>query len=281
MTPTDTFEDRLLDALLDRFDNLGYQPEATIAAMPRRRPGLPRYAVPLAGLAIGATAATLTLALVETGGPAAAKHLETTPKVPTTASSYALAAWTARPTPAAAAQISTAEAHCLPSGGPAGSASGDKAGPTLAGGPWSPVIVDTRGDLTLEVYSDGTSSLACLTSPTFVWLNPVVNSDGPPVTDNTASLDEVTIRGSAGDLYTIAIGRTGSAVTGVGLLRVDGSEVTATVSDDRFVAWWPEGEGVTALSVTTPSGTQEYPVAPHFAQSDPQPTNRTVRSLRP
>lgn len=277
MTPTDTFEDRLLDALLDRFDNLSYQPAATVAPARSRRSGVPRYAAPLAGLAIGATAATL--ALVETGGPAAAKHVGTAQKVPPAASSYALAAWTARPTAADPSQISTAEAHCLPSTGPTGAAPSDKAGPALAGGPWSPVIVDTRGDLTLAVYSDGTSSLACLTSPTFVWLNPVGAIGGSPVTDNTAILDEVTTRGSAGDLYTIVVGRTGSAVTGVGLRRTDGPEVTATVRDDRFVAWWPEGEGVTALSVTTASGTQDYPVAPRFAQSGPQPANRTVHSL--
>ena len=99
------------------------------------------------------------------------------------------------------------------------------------------------------------------------------------MTDNTASLDEVTIRGAAGDVYTIAIGRAGSAVTGVGLQRVDGSEVTATVSNGRFLAWWPESEGVKALSVTTNTGTQDYPVDQHFARSGPQPTNKTVRSL--
>ena len=36
MTPTaDTFEDRLLDALLDRFDSLAYQPPAAVASLPR------------------------------------------------------------------------------------------------------------------------------------------------------------------------------------------------------------------------------------------------------
>jgi hypothetical protein len=281
MTPTaDTFEDRLLDALLDRFDNLADQPPAATAPV-QPRASVRRYAVPLAGLAIGATAASL--ALIEVGGPTAANHVGPAPKVQPATSAYALAAWTARPTSADPAQISAAEAHCAPSVGDVGApqpAPGDKQGPTLAGGPWSPVLVDTRGDLTLALYSgDGTATMACLASPTFVWLNPIDTSGEPPVTDNTASLDEVTIRGTAGDVYTIAVGRSGSAVTGVGLQRVDGSVVTATVSDGRFLAWWPEIEGVKALSVTTGAGTQDYPVDQRFARSGPQPTNKTVRSL--
>lgn len=121
--------------------------------------------------------------------------------------------------------------------------------------------------------------MACLTSPSFVWLNPISTSTDQPPTETTAKLDEVTIRGAGADAYTIAVGRVGSAVTGVGLRRVDGSVVTSTVSHGRFVAWWPASEGVTALLVTTNAGTQDYPVDQRFAQSNPQPTNKTVRSL--
>jgi hypothetical protein len=280
MTPTaDTFEDRLLDALLDRFDNLASRRPAPIAPV-QRRTGMRRYAVPLAGLAIGATAASLTL--VEIGGPTAPNHVGPGSKAQPATSAYALAAWTSRPTPADPAQISAAEAHCSPSGNRAGAAqtSPDKQAPTLTGGPWRPVIVDTRGDLTLTLYSgDGTATLACLASPSFVWLNPIATSSEPPVKESTASLDEVTTRGAAGDVYTIAVGRTGPAVAGVGLQREDGSVVTASVSDGRFIAWWPESEGVKALSVTTNTGTQDYPVDQRFALSGPQPTNKTVRSL--
>ena len=198
-------------------------------------------------------------------------------------SAYALAAWTARPTSADPAQISAAEAHSAPSVGDVGAtqpAASDKQGPRPAGGPWSPVLVDSRGDLTLALYSgDGTATTACLAGPSFVWLNPIDTSSEPPVSDNTASLDEVTIRGTAGDVYAIAVGRSGSAVTGVELQRVDGSAVSATVSDGRFLAWWPQSEGVKALSVTTSAGTRDYPVDQRFARSGSQPTNRTVRSL--
>ncbi|MBO0732139.1 MAG: hypothetical protein J2P57_22955 [Acidimicrobiaceae bacterium] len=280
MTPTaETFEDRLLDALLDRFDNLASQPPAAIAPV-QRRANIRRYAVPLTGLAIGATAASL--AFVEIGGPTVANHAGPAPTAQPSASAYALAAWTAKPTSADPAQISAAEDRCSPSVGQVGTpprAPGDKQGPPLAAGQWSPLLVDTRGNLTLALYSHGTATMACLAGPTFVWLNPLDTSGQRPVTDNTASLDEVTVRGAAGDTYTIAIGRSGSAVTGVGLQRLDGSEVTATVSNGRFIAWWPASEGVKALSVTTSTGTHDYPVDQRFARSHPQPANKTVHNL--
>lgn len=280
MTPTnDTFEDRLLDALLDRFDNLAYQTPAATRSV-ERRAGRRLYAIPLAGLAIGATAASLSL--VEIDGSTAAHRPGPGLGSQPASSSYALSAWTARPTSANPAQTSAAEAHCSASAGQPGAgqtASGDKQGPTLGGGAWSSVIVDTRGNLTLALYSDGSATMACLASPSFVWLNPIDSSPSQLLTETTARLDEVTIRGGAGDVYTIAVGRAGSAVTGVQLQRVDGSAVTATVSDGRFIAWWPEREGVTALSVTTSNGTQDYPVDHRFAQSNAQPTNKTVRSL--
>lgn len=281
MTPTaDTFEDRLLDALLDRFDNLASQPPAALAPV-QRRASIRRYAVPLTGLTVAATAASLTV--VEIGGPTAANHVGPGLKAQPATSAYALADWTARPTSADRAQVTAAESHCAPSIGQVGAAQpaqGEKQGPTPTGGPWSPVLVDTRGNLTLTLYSgDGTATMACLASPTLVWLNPVDTSGEPPVTDNSASLAEVTTRGAASDVYTIAVGLSGSAVTAVGLQRVDGSEVTATVSNGRFLAWWPGSEGVKALAVTTSAGTQVYPVDQNLARSGPQPTNKTVHNL--
>ncbi len=41
--------------------------------------------------------------------------------------------------------------------------------------------------------------------------------------------------------------------------------VTATVGNGRFIAWWPDGDGVKALSVTTSTRTQNYPLAPRFS----------------
>jgi hypothetical protein len=219
MTPMpDTFEDRLLDALLDRYDNLASRPAAT---EPMQRCAVARrYAVPLGGLAIGATVAAVAFA--ELGGPTAGDHAGRAQTVQPAAPAYALAAWTAQPTPASSSQVSAAESRCSQP------APVDKQGPTLAGGPWSAVVVDTRGDLTLALYSGaGSATMACLASPSFVWLDPIGTGGAQPVTDDSASLDEVTFRGAVGNAYAIAIGRAGSAVTGVGLQRVDGSVVTA------------------------------------------------------
>ncbi len=96
------FEDRLLDALLDRFDAQRLQSPADLMSA-KRRPSIRRYAVPVGCLAAAATAASLIL---ELGGPAPVKP------VTTTTPSYALAAWTMKPTSAGPTQISAAEARC-------------------------------------------------------------------------------------------------------------------------------------------------------------------------
>jgi hypothetical protein len=269
---TNAFEDRLLDALLDRFDTLGHQPTTAPVRSPRRV-GIRRYAVPVGCLAAAVTAGSVIL---EMGGPAPAHH----PKA--AIPSYALAAWTTHPTSASPAQISTAEDLCSASFGQPGAAqpaSDQKQPPLQAGGPWSPVLVDTRGDLTLALYSDGTQTMACLAGPSFVSLNSVYTTGEAPVADGTASLDRVSTRDASGDPYTFAVGRIGSGVTAVGFQRVDGTVVTATTGNGLFIAWWPRGEGVKALSVTTGIGTQNYPVDSSFARSGPQPTNKTVHTL--
>ncbi len=136
-------------------------------------------------------------------------------------------------------------------------------------------MVDTRGNLTLELYGDGTRTVACLASPSVVWLSEIDATGEPPVANNSATLDKVSTREASGDVYTVAVGRSGSTVTGVALERVDGPVVTATVGNGRFIAWWPEAEGVKAISVTTGAGTHDYPVDQQFSRSGPQPNNKT------
>jgi hypothetical protein len=279
MTPiASSFEDRLLDALLDRFDTVARQPAAPPVSTPRRD-GIRRGIVVVGSLG----AAVALIAALEPGGSAPARHVGSTSDRPQSATpAYALAAWTAQPTPADQTQIAAAENHCSATFGQAAvswPAAGQKGGPPEAGGPWSPELVDTRGDLTLTLYSNATQWMACLNSPSFVSINSVSGTGGPPVADNSATLDYLSIREASGGAYTVAVGRSGSAVSGVGLQRADGSVVAATVGDGHFAAWWPENEGVSALSVTTASGTQSYPVDPHFAQSSPQPTNKAIRQL--
>jgi hypothetical protein len=152
-------------------------------------------------------------------------------------------------------------------------------GPSEPGGSWSPDLVDTRGDLTLTLYSDATQTMACLASPSFVQIITVSGPGAPAVADNSATLDYLRVQEASGDMYTLAMGRSGSAVSGVGLQRVDGSVVTATVGDGHFIAWWPEAEGVGTLSVTTASGTQNYPVDPSVEQLSPEPSNQAVHQL--
>lgn len=279
MTPiTSSFEDLLLDALLDRFDAMAHQPAAPPAS-PQRRAGIRRGAV-----VVGCVGAAVSLIVVlEAGGSAPVTHVgSTSNRAKSATSAHALAAWTAQPTLAGQTQIVAAENNCAASFGQAGAsqpAPGQKVGPSETGGPWSTDLVDTRGDLTLTLYSDATQTMACLDSPSFVSIMTVSGTGAPGVAENSATLDYLRIREASGDTYTVAMGRSGSGVSGVGLLRVDGSDVTATVGDGHFVAWWPESEGVSALSVTTASGTQDYPVDPRFTQSSPQPTNKAVRQL--
>lgn len=279
MTPiANSFEDRLLDALLDRFDTMASQPPPP-AFVPRRA-SIRRGAV-----AVGCLAATtaLVVGVLESGGSAPAKHAgSASQRLNAAMPAHALAAWTSQPALADQTQIAAAETHCSASFGQAAapqSTPGQKEGPPEAGGPWSPELVDTRGDLTLTLYSDGTRSMACLASPSFVQILTVSGTGAPPAADNSATLDYLSIRGASGDSFTVAVGESGSAVTGVGLQLLSGSEVGATVGNGYFIAWWPNGEGVSALSVTTTSGTQNYPVAPRFRQSSPTRSNETVHQL--
>ena len=278
MTPTaNAFEDRLLDALLDRFDTMAHPPAALPASLPRRA-SLRRGSV-----AVGCLAATvaLTVVLLEPGSSVPARHAGSSRQgPPSTSPTYALAAWNAEPTLADQTQIVAAEDHCASSFGQAAAsqpaAAGQKAGPPEAGGPWSPELVDTRGDLTLTLYSDGTGLMDCLNTSSFVLIGTISGTGTFPVTDNSATLDYMNIRGASGVSFTVAVGRIGSAVSGVSLQRIDGSEVAATVGDGHFIAWWPEGGGVNALAVTASSGTQSFPVDPRFEQTNPPPSNNTV-----
>lgn len=279
MTPiASSFEDRLLDALLDRFDTMGHQPAAPPASSPRR--ASIRWAV----AAVGCLGAAVSLILVlGPGGSGTVRHVgSTSDRKQSATPTYALAAWTIQPTVADQTQIAAAENHCSATFGQAAvswPAAGQKGGPPEAGGPWSPELVDTRGDLTLTLYSDSSQWIACLNSPSFVSINSVSGAGALPVADNSATLDYLRIREASGDVYTVAVGQSGSTVSGVGLQRTDGSVVTATVGDGHFIAWWPDGEGVNALAVTTPSGTQNYPVDPSFEQISPEPSNQAVHQL--
>jgi len=270
--PVDTFEDRLLDALLERFDDLTHTPTPRLGAVPARL-RMRRYGLPVGALAAVAAAATVVLEMGGPGAPAPSSH---------SVGGNVLAAWTAQPTAADHSQVSAAENGCSATFDQSGSTQSDsagKSGPPLPGGPWQPALVDTRGDLTLALYSNGSDWMACLEDPSFVVLSPLGTTGQTPVAEGSAVLDMMSNRGASGEPFTVAVGRSGSAVTGVGLQRTDGSLVTGTVGDGHFIAWWPGGDGVEALSVTTNAGTQTDSVDPGFDRTGPPPGNRTVRLL--
>jgi hypothetical protein len=279
MTPIDSsFEDRLLVALLDRFDTRTQQPAASPASPPRRA-SIRRGAV-----AVGCLGAAVSLAVVlESGGSAPARHGgSTSQRGHTATATYALAAWKSAPTVAGPTQIAVAENHCSATFGQAAQswpAGGQKGAVAEPGGPWSPELVDTRGDLTLTLYSDASAWTACLSGPSFLSINAVSGIGALPVAGNAATLDYLSVRTTSGDVYTVAVGESGSGVSGVGLQRTDGSVVAATVGDGHFIAWWPDGEGVNSLVVTTAAGTQHDRVDPDFAQPVSQPSNQAVRQL--
>jgi hypothetical protein len=270
MTPIESsFEDRLLLALLDRFDTRALQPAA------RPAPTQHRAHIRHGAVAMGCIGAAISLVVVlEPGGSAPARHIGSTNERARSATPvYALAAWTTVPTAAGPTQIVAAENHCSATFGQAAISWP----PAEQGDPWSPELVDTRGDLTLTLYGDASEWMVCLNSPSFVSINSVSGLGVVPVADHSAALDYLRIREASGDMYTVAVGQSGAAVSGVGLQRTDGSVVAATVGDGHFIAWWPDGEGVSALAVTTTSGTQNYPVDPSFAQPTPQAPNQAVR----
>ena len=109
MTPiTSSFEDRLLDALLDRYDTMAHQAAAPPASFPRRA-GIRRGIV-----VVGSLGAAVSLILVlEPGGSSPANHVgSTSDRAQSATPAYALAAWTAQPTAAGQTQIAAAENNC-------------------------------------------------------------------------------------------------------------------------------------------------------------------------
>lgn len=263
MTPADgTFEDRLLDALLDRLDAWPIDAGSARRGI-RHRPRARRCAGVVGALA---AAAAVSLIVAEVAG--SASPASTAPS----SHAYALAAWTSRPTAAAHGQVAAAEGGCSISLG--GTGASGKQGPLVAGGPWDPALVDTRGDLTLVIYSDGTEMVTCLTGPTFVWLSGAGAVSVASLPAASARVDRV--RAVAAGGYTFAVGQVGAAVTGVAVQRVDGSVVAATVGGGFFIAWWPHADGVRALSVTAGSTSRTIPVSQRAGLRGPQQPNEAV-----
>jgi hypothetical protein len=80
---------------------------------------------------------------------------------------------------------------------------------------------------------------------------------------------------SGGQPYTFVQGQVIPGVTGVTLVRPDGSNVQATVADGSFVAWWPGSADATSAQVASAAGvtTQQLTfTAPPVGPCKPSPS---------
>jgi len=206
-----------------------------------------------AGALLTAAAATAAVLLIDLG-----------PRAPA-----AFAGWSAKPTAAAADQISSAEAGCRQQlesapGGPAGAPA--PAMPTNL-----PVaLTDVRGPFTFVVFADDTHTATCISGPQFASVAGSGSSQPAPA----PSASQIAVRQSqhssrAGSAYSFVEGRVGSAVTGATLALSGGGHVQATVQNGWFVAWWPGNAGIASATVTTASGTSTQALSTPGAPTPP------------
>jgi hypothetical protein len=212
----------------------------------------------------------------------------------------AFAGWTAIPS-AAASPSTVASAACQAqlTNGPTSTSS--------AGGQSTVLDTDVRGPYTVIVYQNGQSYSTCFSGPSFTIVNAVSSGNlsgsasgsmsvrvqagqgpgspgavaagrtsvlsGTSVDGQSASIPRMTVSSltlpsATADAYTLVDGQLGSGVTGVTLVRSDGSRVQATSGNGWFVAWWPNDVGVSSAEVDSASGqstesfTTESPTPP-------------------
>lgn len=298
MTTNDTFESELT-TLLRAHADITIGPEAIERVMAADyRPRAHRLRAPVTVGALASTAGAATAATVVLLGGS----------VP------AYAGWSATPTTSDTSPSSSAAASCqsqlssapLPNG-----PSGSPASSSSASGSWQPVATDVRGPFTVALYQDGGTYAVCFTSSSFTEIN-MVESNGSSGHGGQANMTSVRASASgsgssagpqssmatvsntaSGDLsqvlqnhlsttsdgpYTLVDGRTASDVTGVTLVRTDGQDVEATVTDGWLIAWWPGGAAANAVQVTTGSGTTTEALVPGPAGPAPVPPGATCSS---
>jgi hypothetical protein len=167
----------------------------------------------------------------------------------------ALASWSATPTRPASGQLSSADKACVQAETDLSKSSAG--GSVFAGseGNWTPVLDDVRGTSTLVILTAPTTTASaeaeCLTGP---GLNPdVVTSASAPVpTAAPGTISEPTSGGAPSS--TSLGGAAGAGVTGVTIILADGTDVTATVANGVYAAWWPGDSAPVSEIVTTASG---------------------------
>jgi hypothetical protein len=269
-----TLEEELGGAFAARAASLPPDAVARVRSMDYR-PRAHRRAVPVGlSAAAGAATAGTVLAVVLGGAGPAYAGWSATP-----ASSSA-------PTPAAPDCLSTLSSA---SSGPSATGSGT--------GAWQTLLSDVRGPFTVTLLQNGTSYATCFNGPSFTEVNrispPATGSSGAQsgtlsVSSQTAAGSGSGAQGGAGSLvsldgtssgdltqvlqnhlttsadgpYTFIDGQVANGATAVTLVLTDGQDITATVADGWFVAWWPGSTDATSAQVTKTSGTTSEPLVP-------------------
>lgn len=126
---------------------------------------------------------------------------------------------------------------------------------------WRTVLADARGSSTMILLeaAKGQARASCLSgssaSETVMSVGPV----GGQVASLAAGRAQGISTGSQGAMsghpFTCTEGRVGADVTGVTIVLMDGTQVSATVANGHFAAWWPGSAQAVAQEVATSSGT--------------------------
>ncbi len=190
-------------------------------------------------------------------------------------SQTAFAGWSATPTRTTAAQSADTQADCLAKLAtvPGGSSPGS----------WTEEVSDVRGPYSVVLYQNGSAFATCFTGPSFTLasLNSPAGSEmttsgagsgtagsgesstssgfsSPGGGIDTLVVSHLALAGNGP--YTLVEGSLEPTVSALTFTLSDGQQVTATTANGWFVAWWPSNADVTAVQVTSNSGTTTEPV---------------------
>lgn len=196
---------------------------AAASGAPRRRMPMRRRLV-LAGAAVaGAVAFTIVPGL--------------------SGSSPAFAGWTATPSGVRATDLASAAAGCKDYLGhalPPSKPGDDPAMPTAADVvATTPVIAERRGDWTFVLMASAKFEVSCLTSGRSYASGAIDPVEQVSLKPREALATSVGASTFDGDGFLSVNGLVGSEVVGV-TVHAFGTDVQATVTSGRFLAWWPE-----------------------------------------
>jgi len=161
-------------------------------------------------------------------------------------------AWTAVPLPQDSTVIARAEGACG-HGSTSGKALGT--GPIDEGLPLS--VVDARVNMAVAFFTDGHRYATCQ----FSWRNDgtigwAISALGGLVSSDASSVDVLTGDSSSEDpsKLTFLVGHAGQGATRVTIHLASGTDVTASVGNGYYLAWWLEPESVVSIETADSSG---------------------------